>query len=254
MDKAGADKAGSEKAGPDRAGADRAGADKAGAASVQDIRDRIWLAIAERKLRPGTRLKEEQLAEIFAVSRARVRQALALLERDRLVTLVPNRGGFVAEPTVEEARDVFFARSIIEGRLVERLCERARRDDIARLRAHVAEERKAHKRGDLSAIVRLSGGFHLLIAELAGSQYLHEVLRDLVSRTSLITTMYQPRLTHDCGPDEHEELVNLIARRDAPGAQRAMAHHLDHVESQLDLNDAVDPPSDLRDVLAPLDG
>lgn len=228
--------------------------DKTAAASIQDIRNRIWLAIAERRLRPGTRLKEEQLAEIFSVSRARVRQALSLLERDHLVTLVPNRGAFVAEPTVEESRDVFFARRVIEGRLVARLCERAGPKDIARLRAHVAEERKAHKRGDLSAIVRLSGGFHLLIAELAGSRYLHEVLRDLISRTSLITTMYQPRMTHDCGPDEHEELVEHIARRDAAAAQRAMDHHLEHVEEQLDLNDAVDPPADLREVLAPAGG
>ncbi|MGY6411049.1 MAG: GntR family transcriptional regulator [Alkalilacustris sp.] len=228
--------------------------DKIAAASVQDIRNRIWLAIAERRLRPGTRLKEEQLAEIFSVSRARVRQALSLLERDHLVTLVPNRGAFVAEPTVEESRDVFFARRIIEGRLVERLCERAGAKDIARLRAHVAEERKAHKRGDLSAIVRLSGGFHLLIAELAGSRYLHEVLRDLISRTSLITTMYQPRMTHDCGPDEHAELVEHIARRDAEAAHSSMDRHLEHVESALDLNDAVDPPIDLREVLAPGDG
>ena len=222
-----------------------------GATSVQQIRDRIWLAIAERKLRPGTRLKEEQLAEIFSVSRARVRQALSLLERDRLVTLIPNRGGFVAEPSVEEARDVFFARRIIEGRLVERLCERATKADVARLRAHVAEERKAHQANDLSAIVRLSGGFHILVAELAGSQYLFEVMRDLVSRTSLITTMYQPRLTHDCGPDEHERVVDKIAKRDAAGAYADMEHHLAHVESQLDLNEAPEQPADLRAVLAP---
>jgi DNA-binding GntR family transcriptional regulator len=72
------------------------------------IYDRIWSAIAEHKLRPGTRLKEEQLSEIFGVSRARVRAALAALERDGLVTLVQNRGAFVAQPTIEEARDVLF--------------------------------------------------------------------------------------------------------------------------------------------------
>lgn len=225
--------------------------EKVSATSVGEIRDRIWLAIAERRLRPGTRLKEEQLAEIFSVSRARVRQALSLLERDRLVTLIPNRGGFVAEPTVDEARDVFFARRIIEGGLVERLCKRASKGDIAKLRAHVGEERKAHQRGDLSAIVRLSGGFHILVAELAGSQYLYEVLRDLVSRTSLITTMYQPRLTHDCGPDEHEQVVDQIEKGESEAAFAAMDRHLSHVESQLDLNEAPEPPSDLREVLAP---
>lgn len=223
--------------------------EKPGAASAAEIRDKIWLAIIERKLRPGTRLKEEELAEIFSSSRARVRAALTLLERDRLVTLVPNRGGFIAEPTVEEARDVFFARRIVEGGLVERLCARVTPADVTRLRDHVAQERHAHDQGDLTAIVRLSGEFHVLIAELAGSEYLQGVLRDLVSRTSLIATMYQPRLKHDCGPDEHDHVVDCIAKGDAAAALHAMQHHLEHVESQLDLNQAPELVRDLRDVL-----
>lgn len=224
--------------------------EKGGTATAAEIRDRIWLAIIERKLRPGTRLKEEELAEIFSSNRARVRAALSMLERDRLVTLVPNRGGFIAQPTVEEAHDVFFARRIVEVGLVERLCKRITAEDIARLREHVAQERQAHDKGDLTAIVRLSGGFHVLIAELAGSEYLNEVLRDLVSRTSLIATMYQPRLKHDCGPDEHDEVVNCIARGDAAGAMHAMHHHLEHVEGQLDLHQAPDLGRALREALS----
>lgn len=223
--------------------------DKPGSASAAEIRDRIWLAIIERKLRPGTRLKEEELAEIFSTSRARVRQALSLLERDRLVTLIPNRGGFVSEPTIDEARDVFFARHIVEGGLIERLCAGVTDADIARLRAHVALERDAHQRDDLPAMVRLSGAFHILIAELAGSEYLHGVLRDLVSRTSLISTMYQPRQVHDCGPDEHEQIVGHIARGEVAAALAVMVHHLEHVEAQLDLNEAPELPRDLREAL-----
>lgn len=219
--------------------------------TVTEICDKLWQAIFERKLCPGMRLKEEELAEIFSTTRARVRQALSLLERDRLVTLIPNRGGFVSEPTIEEARDVFFARRLIEGGLVEQLCARVTDTDIRRLRAHVALERAAHVADDMPAIMRLSGAFHILVAELAGSEYLHDVLRDLVSRTSLISTLYQPRQTHDCGPDEHEEIVNHIARRDVAAALGAMAHHLGHIEAQLDLNEAPELPRDLRAALQP---
>ncbi|MDZ5698027.1 GntR family transcriptional regulator [Chelativorans sp. M5D2P16] len=217
---------------------------------TEAIYERIWSAIAERNLRPGTRLKEEQLAEIFAVSRARVRSALAALERDGLVKLVPNRGAFVAEPTIEEARDVFFARSTIEGRLVERLCANAGTEAIDRLKAYVAEERAAAERRDRAAAIRLSGGFHLLIAELAGSPYLFEVLRDLVSRTSLITAMYQPQSEQDCGPDEHEEIVAMIGRGDAEAAKRAMDHHLNHIEHQLNLEQSDERPRQLREILS----
>lgn len=215
-----------------------------------EIYNRIWLSIAERKLKPGTRLKEEQLAEIFSVSRARVRQALAALEHDGLVTLVPNRGAFVSQPSIEEARDIFFARRTIETQLVARLCEVVTPTAIARLEAHVTQEREARAAGDTKATVRLSGAFHLLIGELAGSPYLWDVLRDLLSRTSLIIVMYQTRSQTDCGPDEHAEIVAAIARGDADRAKHLMNHHIDHLEGQLDLEQDTQEPSDLRDLLA----
>ena len=218
-------------------------------ATVETICERIWLAIAERRLRPGARLKEEQLAEIFEVSRARIRQAFAMLERDGLIILVPHRGACVAEPTITEARDVFFARRAIEGRVLDRLCASIDAAGIARLRAHVAAERAAHAANDRSAIVRLSGAFHLLIAELSGAQYLQQVLRDLVSRTSLITAVYQPQMVASCGPDEHAAIVEAIAAGCATQAMAHMAAHLDHVEREIDLQGAAEPPRDLRDAL-----
>lgn len=213
------------------------------------IYNRIWQSISERKLRPGTRLKEEQLAEIFAVSRARVRQALSALERDGLVTLIPNRGAYISEPSIDEARDIFFARRTIEAQLVRRLAAGRRVADIASLHEHVAREREACDRGDKTDIVRLSGGFHLLIGELAGSPYLSDVLRDLVSRTSLIMVMYQRRSQADCGPDEHTAIINAIAASDAVLAMSLMDHHIDHLEGTLDLNDETAGPADLKDLL-----
>lgn len=223
-------------------------ADLADGSGNLTIYDRIWTAIAERKLRPGTRLKEENLADIFDVSRAKVRQALAALERDGLVTIQPNRGAAVAQPTIEEARDILFARRTVETRLVERLCATHTDAMIARLRAHVAEERSARQRGDTTAVIRLSGGFHMLLGDLAGSPYLAEVLRDLVSRTSLIVAMYQIPSHADCGPDEHAEVVARIGAGDVDGAKGAMEHHLGHLEARLDLDDDRSRDVDLRDI------
>jgi DNA-binding GntR family transcriptional regulator len=219
-------------------------------ASDQEIHDRIWSSIVDRQLAPGTRLKEEQLAEIFSVNRARIRQVLRQLARDGLITLVPNRGAFVAKPSIEEARDVFFARRTIEERLVERLC--AIIDDKAaqRLRDHVEAERQAHDADDIESAIRLSGAFHMLIAELAQSQILAGLLRDLVSRTSLITALYQSQEAHNCGPDEHEAIVAAIVARDAAKAIDVMKHHLAHIEEQLDLESERAPMRDIADILS----
>src|SRR5688572_14525641 len=85
------------------------------------IYERLLAAIFEHRLPPGTKLGEDRLAAIFGVSRARIRRVLPRLAHEGLVTLEPNRGAFVAKPTVMEARDVFEARRLIEPGILERL-------------------------------------------------------------------------------------------------------------------------------------
>ncbi|KQZ48736.1 transcriptional regulator [Rhizobium sp. Root149] len=218
--------------------------------STQQIVEKVWLSIAERRLRPGVQLKEEQLAGIFAVSRARIRQALTVLERDGLVTIVPNRGAFVSKPSVEEARDVFFVRRTVERCIVERLCKSISKSDLKRLRDHVAKERVANAQDITTDIIKLSGGFHLLLAETVGSDFLFTTMRDLIARSSLITAVYRNTNRFNCGPDEHAEIVDAIAANDAEKAVHLMAHHLDHVESELDLTEIRDLSHDLRAALA----
>ncbi|MFD1329104.1 GntR family transcriptional regulator [Mycoplana ramosa] len=218
--------------------------------STQQIVEKVWLSIAERRLRPGVQLKEEQMAAIFNVSRARIRQALAVLERDGLVTIVPNRGAFVSKPSVEEARDVFFVRRTVERCVVDRLCKSVSKADLKRLRDHVAKERVANANDVTTDIIKLSGGFHLLLAETVGSDFLFTTMRDLISRSSLITAVYRNTNRFNCGPDEHADIVEAIAANDADTATRLMAHHLEHVESELDLSEIRDLSHDLRAALA----
>lgn len=216
---------------------------------VAEICERIWLSIAQKRLRPGARLKEEELAEIFEVSRTRVRQALLVLERDGLVTILPNRGAFVSEPTVNEAREVFHVRKFIEGRIIERLISRITEEDFPRLEAHLEEEKAALARGDTSAAIQLLGGFHLLLGELCGSDFLYGILRDVVSRSTLIMAMYRGRHQHNCGPDDHERLIKVIRARQVHPARLAMREHLDHVEAELDLTEEEPVVRDLREAL-----
>ena len=79
----------------------------------------VTTAIVERRLMPGTKLVEQQIADIFKVSRTVVRQALNQLSRDKLVTLEPARGAFVREPSVEEARQVYEVRTLLEGAMLQ---------------------------------------------------------------------------------------------------------------------------------------
>ncbi|MGF7007544.1 GntR family transcriptional regulator [Aminobacter sp. BE322] len=218
--------------------------------STQHIVEKVWLSIAERRLRPGVQLKEGQLATIFDVSRARIRQALSALEREGLVTIIPNRGAFVCQPSVDDAHDVFAVRRTVERCVVEGIGKSASKADIDRLRSHVASERVANARDVTTDIIKLSGGFHLLLAEISGSDFLFGMMRDLISRTSLITAVYRNTARFNCGPDEHAEIVEAISVGDVGKASRLMQHHLEHVESELDLREVRDLSHDLKAALA----
>ncbi len=221
----------------------------AGTADAAEVYERLWAAIMDHSLPPETRLVEERLCEIFGLGRTRLRQVLQRLAHERVVTLMPNRGAMVSKPSVREARDVFAARRVLEAGTVAAFIANATRADLKRIHEHLAREKSAWRENDRRAAVRLSGDFHLMIAEAAGNAILLEMLRDLVSRSSLIIAVFQTPGAPACPPDEHEQLVAALERKD-PRAVDSMLQHLDHVLSDLRLEDPAASNVDLRSVLA----
>jgi DNA-binding GntR family transcriptional regulator len=209
--------------------------DSAPAGSTQRIVDSITTAIVERRLMPGTKLAEQQIADIFKVSRTLVRQALNQLSRDHLVTLEPARGAFVAQPSIEEARQVFEVRKMIEAAMVKQLCTVITNAQIAELRAHLKTELDAVRRTDVSGRTRLLADFHVVLARMAGNDVLAELLADLLSRCSLIALMYQSSHSAEHSQQEHVAIVDALERRDARAAVRLLESHLGNVERNLRL-------------------
>lgn len=191
---------------------------------------------------PGTKLSEQKIADRFDVSRTLVRQALHQLSRDRLVTLEPARGAFVAMPGVEEARQVFEVRVILETALVRQLCSTLTEPQLVELRAHLRDEAAAVARADVPDRTRLLADFHLALARLAGNAVLEPMLRDLLGRSSLIALAYQSSDAAVHSQQDHVRIVDALERRDARAAVRLMARHLRAVERTLNL-DAVRAPA-----------
>jgi DNA-binding GntR family transcriptional regulator len=204
-----------------------------------DIYERMVTAILDHRLPPGTKLIEDRLAVAFGVSRTRIRPVLVRLANEQVVTLTPNRGAMVAQPTEKEAREVFEVRRMIEPSLMTHFIATATHDDIQVLASCIADEETARAAGDMRRAIRLSGDFHLHIANAAGHQTLGRILRELVSRTSLILMSYsnnhlqnQQQAT-SCGCREHRALLDAIRLKDPVEAARLMREHLDQLESQL---------------------
>jgi DNA-binding GntR family transcriptional regulator len=206
------------------------------AGATERIVESITTAIVERRLMPGTKLVEQKIADIFHVSRTIVRQALNQLSRDHLVVLEPARGAFVATPSVDEARQVFEVRAMLEVAMVRSLCARITDAQLAELRAHLQQEQAAVARTDVPGRTRLLADFHTLLAQSAGNAVLAQLLADLLRRSSLIALMYQSALSAGQSQAEHVQIVDAIARRDADAAAALMARHLASVEHNLHLD------------------
>lgn len=220
-----------------------------------EMYERVISAILDHRLLPGTKLVEDRLASAFGVSRTRIRPVLVRLANEQVVTLTPNRGATITQPTEQEAREVFEVRRLIEPTLVGRFIAQANEADMDRLKHCIDAEETARLAGDLRRAIRLSGDFHLLIAEQAGHQTLGRILRELISRTSLILMAYSaPHERHQaqatgCGCREHRALLDAIRLRDAAEAGRRMREHLGRLESQLRFTPAADGVPDLSALL-----
>ena len=212
---------------------------KKGAKTTQDdiVYAHIFDAILEQRLAPGTKLNEESLGEIFGVSRTIIRRALSRLGHEQVVVLRPNRGAVVASPTIEEAKQIVFARRVVEKAVTELVCEHSEPEQLEQLKQLVRDEQACFDRGDRGAGIRLSGEFHLLLAEMANNPPLLSFQRSLVSLCSLIIAQYESGAKSHCSYDEHFELIDAIGKQNKTRAVKLMMHHLDHIEHKLSLDD-----------------
>ena len=189
------------------------------------IVERVLEALAQGRLPPATRLREESLATLFHTNRAVVREALRDLAERGVVVILRNRGATIASPTPEEAQQCYAARALIEGAMAEELASHITAADIRRLREHLARQRATLAAGERREHLRLMGEFHQLLAALHGNAVLAEALDRLITRTSLMTALHPPD-SQACAVDDHAALIDALAAGDAGLARRLAADHL----------------------------
>ena len=217
--------------------------------ATKTIVDALTKAIVEHRLHPGTKLAEQKLADHFSVSRTLVRQALFQLAQKRLIRMEPARGAFVATPSSDEARQVFAVRRMLELEMTRNFVRHVTPAQIKALKDHVAEERAAVDRGDVSTRTDLLGDFHVRMAELSGNVVLAQILSELISRCALITLMYQSSNAAEHSADEHAEILKALMAKDEKLAVKLMDEHLTHVEEGLALDRKV-PSNDIAMALS----
>jgi GntR family transcriptional regulator, rspAB operon transcriptional repressor len=189
------------------------------------VRRRILDAILANELRPGQLIQTGQLAQRYQVSRTPVREALGTLEREGVVTVLPYRGYLVREITLEEARDIYFMRTVIEGAAAERAASRITPEQLdALLEPHAPSEPEG--KAYSTAFDQYFNEFHRRIAAAAGSPRLADALEGLFRDVRRLQSLS----SHPPSPEqierEHLEIHAALRSRDPAQARAAMDRHI----------------------------
>jgi len=214
------------------------------------IASHIVDAILAGRVTPGQRLGEQELADVFGVSRTLVREAMARLSARGMVEVSSRRGWFVVQPSRGDATEAFDARIAIETGMLQSLKAPLSKARLARLKAHYKAEQAAIRRAEAGQRSYLLGDFHVCLAECVSGPLLADILRDLTARTTLVATLFQS--THDAALScsEHVAIVAALERNDASGAAELMRAHIGAVAAALGSPaPQVDPLDSLRQAL-----
>ncbi|MDX1465150.1 MAG: GntR family transcriptional regulator [Halomonas sp.] len=231
-------------------GGSRPGKNGDGPKRHEAIYQSISDAIIEHRLKPGARLREDALAEVFGVSRTGIRKILQRLALEQLVTLTPRRGASVTRPTADEAKDVFDARLMVECGLMPEIARRITADDLAALRDMARRERQALKAGEQSTAIRLSADFHTRLASISGNATLADFVERLCSRSSLILAVYGNAGHLGCESHDHDDLIGYLEAGNGERAEAFMGRHLKAIEASLSIHVEEEEAPDLFEIFS----
>ncbi|MCP1676398.1 DNA-binding GntR family transcriptional regulator [Natronocella acetinitrilica] len=198
----------------------------------RQVEDAIRQEILEGDLLSGQRLVERELCERLGVSRPLIREALRQLQAEKLVTSEPHGGMRVASVDIEEARQLYDVRSLLEPFAASRFVENAT-DEQRDLLAEVAGQIEEAIRADQCALaIKRKNEFYRILVAGCGHPVLEQTVRGLQNRIQLLRgiSMSEPgRLEHTAG--EIQMIADAIAMGGAREARKACEEHLEQARA-----------------------
>lgn len=182
-------------------------------------------------LAPGTRLRQNEVAERFGVSTTPVREAFAQLQAEGLVRIDPHRGAVVFHPTAEDLLEYYEIREALESLAVTHAIERLTPSVARDLNELIDRMRRT---ADARRWLRLNDEFHLKLYECAERPHLSSLIDNLRdASTPYIYMFVASRKPSDQANGEHQEILDACVRGDEKAARRAIRDHLRHASGEL---------------------
>jgi DNA-binding GntR family transcriptional regulator len=202
------------------------------------LRFKAYKTIKEKiiflELKPGEKIFENALAESLKVSRTPVREALLMLEHEKLVVCNDSMGFIVRRFSARDIEEYFALRNAIEEFVIALVVEKITEEEIAALRENVSEGEKIIREGDIRSIIRCETEFHELLYRAAKSDVLFETISGLVDKfhwfralALSVPTAAASSLSH------HKKIIAFIEEKNVKGFKKMMRLHLDEARGRL---------------------
>jgi len=190
-----------------------------------EVLEALRASIVNGRLAPGARLIERELIGMMGVSRTVIREALRQLEAEGLVDVVPNRGAIVRELTIDEARDLYAIRALLEGLAARMFVEKASADEIAALGRELKATTAAYRRRDPEETIVTKNRFFEVLFAGAKSETLSTMLATLMARIWRWRALGLSHPRRSPGRSEQsikglQALHKAIVQRDADAAEK----------------------------------
>lgn len=195
------------------------------------LRGRVFHTIRENILsgRYGQHeeLRENTIAQELGVSRTPVREALRQLELEGLVSIVPNKGAYVTGITEKDMKDIYVARSLLEGRCTRWAAEHITAEQIEKLEENLELSEFFAQRKNYSQVCELDTQFHEILYAVSNSRMFHQLLSDFhhyVERVRRISLATEGRA--EKSNQEHWRILEAIKTGDEKLAEELATEHV----------------------------
>ncbi|MDI6871422.1 MAG: GntR family transcriptional regulator [Bacillota bacterium] len=201
------------------------------AASDGSLKERAYRTLKRMiltgELRGGSQVVEAELSKKLKISRTPIRESILQLEHEGLLRVVPYKGIFVAEMSLNDMKDLLQLRFWLERFAVQEAVSLITDADLTDMKSLVDQQEQAFREGDLYQFMELDRQFHLRIAQVVGNARLLRILdnlRDQLVACGLRGLQKRERIAEVL--TEHREVIRGLELRDGGAATAAMDQHL----------------------------
>ncbi|MYL63961.1 FCD domain-containing protein [Bacillus hwajinpoensis] len=201
----------------------------------QKVYQLIKNAILRRQIAPGNQLFESAIAAKVNASRTPIRSAISKLEAEGLVDVIPNKGAFIVQPTMEEMIQAFEMRKVLEEMAIREGYSKLVKTHIALLKSYTEEMSKAFEAGDMLVYHEQNKTFHLIMANASGNRYLIDFMERILNQITIYMILYDVFRENDENDLlEHHQMIQLIEKNDKERLLEVVKEHLNHSLTKLE--------------------